>query len=103
MPRPGWLGRVAQPGRAAPDLFGDLLDRPAHAAEAGVRVTSTVLLEVEATLQAALVDLAGALTIATAVWFDRSRTAASGGGHGSTSERWRRLPTCGMLTYRGNG
>ena len=28
-----------------------------------MRVTSTVLLEVEATLQAALVDLAGALTI----------------------------------------
>ena len=45
-------------------LFGDLLDQArAHAAEAGVRVTSTVLLEVEATLQAALVDLAGALTI----------------------------------------
>ena len=45
-------------------LFGDLLDQArAHAAEAGVRVTPTVLLEVEATLQAALVDLAGALTI----------------------------------------
>jgi len=45
-------------------LFGDLLDQArAHAAEAGVRVTSTVLLEVEATLQAALVDLSGALTI----------------------------------------
>ena len=45
-------------------LFGDLLDQArAHAAEAGVRVTSTVLLEVEATLQAALVDLTGALTI----------------------------------------
>jgi hypothetical protein len=45
-------------------LFGDLLDQArTHAAEAGVRVTPTVLLEVEATLQAALVDLAGALTI----------------------------------------
>src|SRR5215203_6155472 len=45
-------------------LFGDLLEQArAHAAGAGVRVTSTVLLEVEATLQAALVDLAGALTI----------------------------------------
>jgi hypothetical protein len=45
-------------------LFSDLLDQArAHAADAGVRVTSTVLLEVEATLQAALVDLAGALTI----------------------------------------
>ena len=45
-------------------LFSDLLDQArAHAADAGVRVTSTVLLEVEATLQAALVDLAGALTV----------------------------------------
>jgi hypothetical protein len=45
-------------------LIADLLDRAkAHAAEAGVRLTPTVLSEVEATLQAALVDLAGALTI----------------------------------------
>jgi hypothetical protein len=45
-------------------LITDLLDRTkAHAAEAGVRLTPTVLSEVEATLQAALVDLAGALTI----------------------------------------
>src|SRR5215212_10137476 len=45
-------------------LFSDLLDQArAHAADAGLRVTSTVLLEVEATLQAALVDLAGAMTI----------------------------------------
>jgi hypothetical protein len=45
-------------------LIADLLDRAlAHAAELGVRVTPTVLSEVEATLQAALVDLAGALTI----------------------------------------
>ena len=45
-------------------LIADLLDRTkAHAAEAGVRLTPTVLSEVEATLQAALVDLAGALTI----------------------------------------
>jgi len=45
-------------------LFSDLLDQArAHAADAGVRVTPSVLLEVEATLQAALVDLAGALTI----------------------------------------
>jgi hypothetical protein len=46
------------------ELIADLLDRTkAHAAEAGVRLTPTVLSEVEATLQAALVDLAGALTI----------------------------------------
>jgi len=45
-------------------LFSDLLDQArAHAADAEVRMTPTVLLEVEATLQAALVDLAGALTI----------------------------------------
>jgi hypothetical protein len=45
-------------------LIADLLDRAkAHAAEAGLRLTPTVLSEVEATLQAALVDLAGALTV----------------------------------------
>src|SRR4029450_11681421 len=45
-------------------LIADLLDRTkAYAAEAGVRLTRSVLSEVEATLQAALVDLAGALTI----------------------------------------
>ena len=45
-------------------MIADLLDRAkAHAAEAGLRLTPTVLSEVEATLQAALVDLAGALTI----------------------------------------
>jgi hypothetical protein len=45
-------------------LIADLLDRVrAHAAAVGVQLTPTVLSEVEATLQAALVDLAGALTI----------------------------------------
>jgi hypothetical protein len=45
-------------------LIADLLAQAqAHAAEAGVRLSPTVLSEVEATLQAALVDLAGALTI----------------------------------------
>jgi hypothetical protein len=45
-------------------LISDLMDRArAHAEEAGVRLTPTVLSEVEATLQAALVDLAGALTV----------------------------------------
>ena len=45
-------------------LIADLLDQAqAHADEAGVRLSPTVLSEVEATLQAALVDLAGALTI----------------------------------------
>lgn len=45
-------------------LINELLDRAAdHAAAAGIRLTPTVLSEVEATLHAALVDLAGALTI----------------------------------------
>ena len=45
-------------------LIAELLDRAeAHAAAAGVRLTPAVLSEVEATLQAGLVDLAGALTI----------------------------------------
>jgi hypothetical protein len=45
-------------------LIADLMDRTrGHAAEAGLRLTPTVLSEVEATLQAALVDLAGAMTI----------------------------------------
>jgi hypothetical protein len=45
-------------------LIADLVDRAkAHAAAAGLRLTPTVLSEVEATLQAALVDLAGALTV----------------------------------------
>lgn len=45
-------------------LIADLLDRAqAHADEAGVRLSPTVMSEVEATLQAALVDLAGAMTI----------------------------------------
>jgi hypothetical protein len=45
-------------------LIADLIDRArTYADEAGVRLTPTVLSEVEATLQAALVDLAGAMTI----------------------------------------
>ena len=45
-------------------LIAELMDRArAHAADAGLRLTPTVLSEVEATLQAALVDLAGALTV----------------------------------------
>ena len=45
-------------------LIADLLDAvQALAHEAGLRLSPTVLSEVEATLQAALVDLAGALTI----------------------------------------
>jgi hypothetical protein len=45
-------------------LIADLLDRTrAYASEGGMQMTPTVLSEVEATLQAALVDLAGALTI----------------------------------------
>jgi hypothetical protein len=45
-------------------LIADLLDRARRiAAEIGLRLTPSLLSEVEATLQAALVDLAGALTI----------------------------------------
>jgi hypothetical protein len=45
-------------------LIADLMDRArAYADQADVRLTPAVLSEVEATLQAALVDLAGALTI----------------------------------------
>jgi len=45
-------------------LITDLVEQAqAHASDAGLRLTATVLSEVEATLQAALVDLAGALTI----------------------------------------
>ena len=45
-------------------LIAELLDQAqAHAADADIRLTPAVLLEVEATLQAALVVLAGALTI----------------------------------------
>jgi hypothetical protein len=45
-------------------LIGDLLDRArSHAAEAGVRLTDSVLSEVEATLRFALVDLAGSFTV----------------------------------------
>jgi hypothetical protein len=45
-------------------LIADLMDRArAHAEAAGIRPTAAVLSEVEATLQAALVDLAGALTV----------------------------------------
>jgi hypothetical protein len=45
-------------------LIADLMERArTYADEAGVRVTPAVLSEVHATLQAALVDLAGAMTI----------------------------------------
>ena len=45
-------------------LIADLLNQArVHAAEIGVRLTPILLSEVEATLQAALVDLAGAMTI----------------------------------------
>ena len=57
--RPGWraLSYATWPNSGA--AGADLLDRAqAHAAEAGLRVTPTVLSEVEATLRAALVDLA---------------------------------------------
>ncbi len=45
-------------------LIGDLLDRARHhAADCGVRLTDSVLSEVEATLRFALVDLAGSFTV----------------------------------------
>jgi hypothetical protein len=66
--------RDAQTGLAATELrslaeqrrrlIADLMERAqAYADDAGVRLTPTVLSEVQATLQAALVDLAGAMTI----------------------------------------
>jgi hypothetical protein len=66
--------RDAQTGLAAAELrslaeqrrrlIADLMERAqAYADDAGVRLTPTVLSEVQATLQAALVDLAGAMTI----------------------------------------
>ena len=66
--------RDAQTGLAAAELrslaeqrrrlIADLMERAqAYADEAGVRLTPTVLSEVQATLQAALVDLAGAMMI----------------------------------------
>jgi len=55
------LRNLTEPRR---QLIADLLHRARrHAAEAGLRLTDGVLLEVQATLQAALVDLAGALTV----------------------------------------
>lgn len=45
-------------------VIADLLDRArSHAAEAGLRLTDSVLSEVEATLRFALVDLAGSFTV----------------------------------------
>jgi hypothetical protein len=45
-------------------LIADLMDRArTYADEAGIRLTPAVMSEVHATLQAALVDLAGALTV----------------------------------------
>ncbi|HET6759153.1 MAG TPA: hypothetical protein VFH20_07730 [Propionibacteriaceae bacterium] len=66
--------RDAQTGLAAAELrslaeqrrrlIADLMERAqAYADDAGVRLTPTVLSEVQATLQAALVDLAGAMMI----------------------------------------
>lgn len=66
--------RDAQTGLAAAELrslaeqrrrlIADLMERAqAYADEAGVRLSPTVLSEVQATLQAALVDLAGAMMI----------------------------------------
>jgi len=55
------LRNLTEPRR---QLIADLLHRARrYAAEAGLRLTDGVLFEVEATLQAALVDLAGALTV----------------------------------------
>lgn len=77
MQRLSTLGRAlrdAQTELAYPDfrnlaeqrrqLIADLMERVrVHAEEAGVRPSGAVLAEVETTLQAALVDLAGAMTI----------------------------------------
>ena len=67
------------------ELVADLLDRARRlAAEAGSQPTDTVLSEVEATLYAALVDLAASSTVLSGQW----RTAASGRCRTSTRRRW---------------
>ena len=73
-------------------LIAELLDQAqAHAADADPRLTPAVLLEVEATLQAALVDLAGALTIRNGASYGRFRTLASGRARVPQSERSARV------------
>ena len=93
MPRPGWLVQSCATWPSSADACsGTCSIKPVPMPlTPACAVTPTVLLEVEATLQAALVDLAGALPFATVASCDRSRTAASGGGHGSTTASWRRL------------
>ena len=57
-------GQLRELSEQRRQVLDDLLDRARRrAAEAGVRLTNDLLSEVEATLQAALVDLAGSLTV----------------------------------------
>jgi hypothetical protein len=83
-------------------LIADLLNQArVHAAEVGIRLTPTLLSEVEATLQAALVDLAGAMTIRNgrlvrplshAGFVPRPRAAVSG-AHSAVVPQLVELPT----------
>jgi hypothetical protein len=83
-------------------LIADLLNQArVHAAEVGIRLTPTLLSEVEATLQAALVDLAGAMTIRNgrlvrplshAGFGPRPRAAVSG-AHSAVVPQLVELPT----------
>jgi hypothetical protein len=57
-------GELRQLSEQRRHLISDLLDRArSYAADAGVRLTDSVLSEVEATLRFALVDLAGSFTV----------------------------------------
>ena len=57
-------GELRQLSEQRRQLIADLLDRArSYAADAGVRVTDSVLSEVDATLRFALVDLAGSFTV----------------------------------------
>jgi hypothetical protein len=57
-------GELRQLSEQRRQLIADLLDRArSHAADAGLRLSDSVLSEVEATLRFALVDLAGSFTV----------------------------------------
>ena len=82
-------------------LITDLLEQAqAHATDAGLRLTATVLSEVEATLPAALVDLAGALTIRNGRLVRPSRTAALARGRAAPCHRSGQRSTYGLSRSR---
>ena len=82
-------------------LIADLLDRAqACATEAGLRVTPTVLAEVQTTLQAALVDLAGAMTIRNGRLVRPLSHSGFGPRPRANLAQSGRLPNCGLLRYQ---